>query len=54
MWRGTGAKDRVGGSGIVVYGGSYSAGNVFLARTCGADDNEHLCHTRNFVAAGGA
>lgn len=46
-------EDRVGG-GIVVYGGSCSADNVFLARACGAHDNEHLCRTWNFLAAGGA
>jgi hypothetical protein len=43
-----------GGGGIVVYGGSRSADNVFLARAFGAHINEHLCHTRNFLAAGGA
>jgi len=48
------AEDRVGGGGIVVYGGSCSADNVFLARACGTNDNEHVCHTRNFLAAGGA
>ena len=47
-------EDRVGGGGIVVYGGSCSADNVFLARACGAHDNEHLCRTWNFLAAGGA
>ena len=48
------AEDRVGGGGIVVYGGSCSADNVFFVRAFGAHVNEHLCHTRNFLAAGGA
>jgi hypothetical protein len=28
-----------------------STDDVFLARACGAHDNEHLCDTRNFHAA---
>ena len=47
-------KGRVGGCGIVVYSGSNPADDVFLARACGANDNEHLCHARDFLAAGGA
>jgi hypothetical protein len=40
--------------GIVIYGGNWPPDNVFLARACGAHAYEHLCHTRNFLAAGGA
>ena len=36
----TGAENRVGCGGTVVYSGNYSADDVFLARTCGANDNE--------------
>jgi hypothetical protein len=43
----------VGVCGIAVCGGSYSADNVALARTCGANDNEHLCHAWDFPPAGG-
>ena len=53
MFRERALEDRVGGGGIVVYGGSCSANNLFLARARGANDNEYLCHTRNFLAAGG-
>ena len=45
----TGVEACVGCRGIVVYSGNYSAGDVFLARTCRANDNEYLCHTRNFL-----
>jgi hypothetical protein len=38
----TGTKDRVGAGGIVVYGGSCSADNVFLARALGAHVNVTL------------
>src|SRR5262249_10357838 len=37
-----GTEGRVGGCGIVVYSGSNPADDVFLARACGANDNEHL------------
>jgi hypothetical protein len=40
--------------GLLFYGGSCSADNVFLARALGAHVDEHLRHTRNFLAAGGA
>ncbi len=44
---------------LVVVGLLFTAGVVpltifFLARACGANDNEHLRHTRIFLAAGGA
>jgi hypothetical protein len=46
----TGAEDCLGFSGIVVHGCGHSANNVFLAGACGANDNEHLCDARNFLA----
>jgi hypothetical protein len=37
--------------GLLFIAGSCSADDVFLARACGANDNEHLCHARNLLAA---
>src|SRR5438132_3073376 len=50
----TGAENRACGGGIALLRWRLSADNVFLARACGANDNEHLCHTRNLLAAGSA
>jgi hypothetical protein len=41
-------------AGLLFTARSCSADNVFLARACGANANEHLRHTRNFLATGGA
>jgi len=41
---------------LVAVGLLFSAGviplnNVFLTRACDTNDNEHLCHSRSFLAA---